>query len=833
MAENRDIDVQELRKQYEENPNINILNKLYTHFYENKNKEATYQIALEGIKYNDGFYYYIVGKRLLENYEKEDNLNKAIECFEKSSELGNDFAFAMLSDIYYYNEYNKKDYEKSLKYILEYDKRKGVVSNKRIGRLYYNMHEYERALNYLLEAVAEDKRLNLFIGYIYHNESTALCNYRLAIEYYHKAIEYDDNATAYNNLAIMYMNGLGIEKDEKKAFEYMLKAHEKGSDLATANLANFYRSGIGCEVDHKKAFELLNEVKDKENNVYYLQQLFAIQKDNKEYDKAIETCKKGIKIGDKYLKLLLINLYKKIYDKEIIYSDQTITKEKIYELCNELYQEGIELTKTDKYKEKFLENSLLNYSRDFINERRKVTDSKAYAFSKMVGNKNFADIYKEINIDEWYYRAVLGYVIFNELDNKPDRHNYILNQSNISYSNIDYMIGRKYEIGYKVEVNLKNAFKYYEKAISNGHPMAYSRLAYFYEKGIYVEKDIRKAKEYHTIASNDALIGDTSINTYSKEHRGVVDSQLALARIEEEDADRVNNAYLNSSENPSSYFQMSDYNKKAIYRNVIDRYSYAYSSGTITSKIAYLEFYLKNRDLYSGENLDELIEEAKDKLNTITFLKYYKEKNEEETVEKIKNNILNTNDYSSIKELLLIEESEKNDISKILLRLASLGDEEAFYRFKLLKLEKDSSEYKKVIYEMADQNVYNALIQVLEYEKDNIVYLHKVLDDTRIKSHLDVSQKYRPILGEIHFSNHEYKEASKYLLDQDKKEISLYLADENIDDSYLKPFLDKVKNLTTSVSKTRNKNFELLSNELNEYMKFYNDQSKGKEYYNT
>ena len=170
-------------------------------------------------------------------------------------------------------------------------------------------------------------------------------------------------------------------------------------------------------------------------------------------------------------------------------------------------------------------------------------------------------------------------------------------------------------------------------------------------------------------------------------------------------------------------------------------------------------------------------------------------------------------------------------MSRILLKLASLGDEEAFYKFKLLKVEKDSDEYKKIIYEMANQNVYNALLQVLEYENDNVVYLHKVLDDPRIQFHLETNNKYSNILGEIYFSKHQYEEASKYLLDQDKKDIALYLSSKSIENSYINKFIDKCKNLSISISEKKNTNFDLLYNELNEFIKFYNLQSKEKDYY--
>lgn len=451
----------------------------------------------------------------------------------------------------------------------------------------------------------------------------------------------------------------------------------------------------------------------------------------------------------------------------------------------------------------------------------------------MVGNKNFVDIFKEINIDEWCTRGILGYCLINEMASDKENSNYILNYSDSGYSNINYLLGRKYEIGYKVEVDLQKAFEYYQKATYQGHPMAYSRLAFFYQNGIFVEKDIKKAKEYHEVAARDALIGDTSLNTNEKEHRGVVESQLALAKLDELEADRINDVYLNPPSLPSSLLpKLPEYNKKAIYKNVMMRYDYAYTSHTLAGKIAYVEFYLKNRDLYSGDNLDVLIEEIKDKSDSLELLKYYELKNETETIEKIKDNILRGNDYEKVKKLLISEESKKNDISRILLKLASLGDEESLYKFKLLNLEKNSDEYKKIIYEMANQDVYRALLEVLEYEPNNTIYLHKVLDDPRIQSHLEISNKYRPILGEYYYSVHQYDKAHKYLLDKDKHSISLYLEGLNIDNTFLKTLIDLSKNISLTSIKNNVSNYDYLKNGLNLYLKKYQEIKKSKDYYN-
>ena len=99
-----EINVQELKKQYEESPNIQILNKLNSYYMELGNDEAIYQIALEGMKYNVSTYFYNAGLYLSLHFEDEQ-LNTMIEYFKKAAELGNNEGLRKLSDIYFYKNY--------------------------------------------------------------------------------------------------------------------------------------------------------------------------------------------------------------------------------------------------------------------------------------------------------------------------------------------------------------------------------------------------------------------------------------------------------------------------------------------------------------------------------------------------------------------------------------------------------------------------------------------------------------------------------------------------------------------------------------------------------
>ena len=73
------------------------------------------------------------------------------------------------------------------------------------------------------------------------------------------------NGSAENNLGIMYRDGLGGEKNEKKARELFEKATSKGNIDALYNLGVMYGDGLGGEKNEKKARELFEKAASKGN----------------------------------------------------------------------------------------------------------------------------------------------------------------------------------------------------------------------------------------------------------------------------------------------------------------------------------------------------------------------------------------------------------------------------------------------------------------------------------------------------------------------------------------------------------------------------------------
>lgn len=63
------------------------------------------------------------------------------------------------------------------------------------------------------------------------------------------------NILAQYNIGVMYAQGLGVQKNEKEAVGWYLKAAEQGEPDAQSNLALMYEFGRGIATDYKKAME--------------------------------------------------------------------------------------------------------------------------------------------------------------------------------------------------------------------------------------------------------------------------------------------------------------------------------------------------------------------------------------------------------------------------------------------------------------------------------------------------------------------------------------------------------------------------------------------------
>ncbi|WP_281636258.1 T9SS type A sorting domain-containing protein [Flavobacterium marginilacus] len=71
---------------------------------------------------------------------------------------------------------------------------------------------------------------------------------------------------AQNYIGLMYIEGLGVVKDEAKGFGYIEQAAIGDNPVAQNNLGNLYRQGQGCAINMGKAVEWYQKAADKKNS---------------------------------------------------------------------------------------------------------------------------------------------------------------------------------------------------------------------------------------------------------------------------------------------------------------------------------------------------------------------------------------------------------------------------------------------------------------------------------------------------------------------------------------------------------------------------------------
>lgn len=115
------------------------------------------------------------------------------------------------------------------------------------------------SINKLNEYLEQDKNLTLDyckqFSYDTHCINIEIkCNGITSFKTFKKIFELlPELPLGWSCLGVCYENGIGTDKDLKKAFEYYKKAYELDNSFALVSLARCYLRGIGTEINKEKA----------------------------------------------------------------------------------------------------------------------------------------------------------------------------------------------------------------------------------------------------------------------------------------------------------------------------------------------------------------------------------------------------------------------------------------------------------------------------------------------------------------------------------------------------------------------------------------------------
>jgi len=277
----------------------------------------------------------------------------------------------------------------------------------------------ERRLLKILQNEADDSDwFNL--GFEFNN-SDSVTDYKLSFLCYQKAAELSDN-DSYScfRLGDCYENGIGIEKNLEKAFEYYSIAAKAEEPYFIIKLAECYKNGIGTPVDEKRALEL----NEKAKQISHEQTIQSNKKKFESFEKKLtettevttENANSWIAFGDcfKNGRGTEKNLEKasECYKKVLAFYEKTDTSAKHYRIVLKRLEE-IKNDKISKQEQRSLmENELTEITKDNVGKwielgdlHRKIKPQnyeKAYECYKKV-----FDFYEQTKeYDENYRRAI-------------------------------------------------------------------------------------------------------------------------------------------------------------------------------------------------------------------------------------------------------------------------------------------------------------------------------------------------------------------------------------------------------------------------------------------
>lgn len=166
---------------------------------------------------------YRLGYMYLTGEMGEDNEVNCLTYFEAAFELGDPDSAVQLGMLYEYGDFVEQDYNKALE-LYQF----AIDSGRKDA--YFNQGEIYRYKNMIEESVK--------------------C-YNIALE--------NNNLSAALPLGWYYEDGIGVEKDEKKAFELYKCAYEDGNPDSAFSLGRMYYLGRGTEENDAEAFKLFLE----------------------------------------------------------------------------------------------------------------------------------------------------------------------------------------------------------------------------------------------------------------------------------------------------------------------------------------------------------------------------------------------------------------------------------------------------------------------------------------------------------------------------------------------------------------------------------------------
>lgn len=228
------------------------------------NYEKTLEIANQCLEENEYDLLFILGKLYHDGLGVNQNFDLAYENYTKSiNKSNNDMAkaFSMnnLGSMFLLGEGVRKDIDKALEYFQRSAELGNDTAMLNLGLLYFNGElvdrNYQVAFEYFNNAATKfnGKSLNM-LGYYYEQGLLGNQDISKAIECYKKSYENGFVKAAYN-CARFFENGIGVPTNYEEAFKLYKIAADDDVPFALLKVSACYSKGMGTERDLNKSCE--------------------------------------------------------------------------------------------------------------------------------------------------------------------------------------------------------------------------------------------------------------------------------------------------------------------------------------------------------------------------------------------------------------------------------------------------------------------------------------------------------------------------------------------------------------------------------------------------
>lgn len=263
--------------------------------------QPTFEQAWQAAQNGDANAYYWLGCFYYQGEGTKQNYTEALKYFQKAANNGDAYSYAWIAKIYYYGNGCAQNYEEAFKWFLKAANAGQTVVYGWLGLVYYEgkgcNKNYGEAIKWLKKAAENgDSSCYGYLGSSYYE----LQDFQEAFKWTSKAVENGDIASN-TGLGIMYVNGLGTERNEKKALDCFKKAASIGDAFACFWLGSMYFDGKGTSINEAEGFKWTQKAAEKGYVGSYIALGFCFE-EGKGIGKNIDEA---------------ITWYKKAYDKNV------------------------------------------------------------------------------------------------------------------------------------------------------------------------------------------------------------------------------------------------------------------------------------------------------------------------------------------------------------------------------------------------------------------------------------------------------------------------------------------------------------------------------------